>query len=90
MGVYYTSGLVTRQYKLDTVEPGEERPDDVRSEVEGLVVLVPSESYMRLWGHVLDLDVRPELPHGAGLIFRRPDAGDHGQRGLSNDPVVND
>lgn len=73
VAVYYTRGNVTRQYATDLVEQGEADDVTLRFAAGPLKVFVERESYMRLWGHVLD--VRPlegDRPGELGLGFRPP------------------
>lgn len=53
--VYYVHGDGSRQYRYDLVSHGE--PDDLRLVFpEGpVMVYVDRESFMRLWGYVLDV-----------------------------------
>lgn len=79
VSVYFTSGVVgTRQYKVEPVEEDEKNSNDVRLESPDgpLTVYIDRESFMRLWGYVLDVRPMAGAEGGElGLVFRPPSCG---------------
>ena len=66
--IYYVHGDGSRQYTADPLREEKIDPDDVRLDFPDgpLAVYVPRESFMRLWGYVLD--VAPIVNHPEGKL----------------------